>query len=95
MVPPIAIIVRYFNARLRASSRAIQTAMGELTANVQETVEGIKVIRIYDGYKTEAERFEATANNLRRVVMKQIAAAAANVPLVQFFAVLVAGVVIY
>ncbi len=95
MVPPIAIIVRYFNARLRASSRAIQTAMGELTANVQETVEGIKVIRIYDGYKTEAERFQVTANNLRGVIMKQISAAAANVPLVQFFAVLATGVVIY
>ena len=95
MLPPIALVVRYFNIRLRSTSRATQRAMGDLTQVVQETIDCNKVVKIFGGQAYETRRFNETSNTLRGVLMKQTAAAAANVPIVQLFAALATAVVIY
>ncbi|MEK6211005.1 MAG: lipid A export permease/ATP-binding protein MsbA [Pseudomonadota bacterium] len=95
MVPPIALVVRYFNVRLRNMSRATQQAMGDITQVLQETVECNKVVKIFGGQEYEANRFAETSNRLRGFSMKQTAAAAANVPIVQLLAALAVAVVVY
>ena len=95
MVPPIALVVRYFNVRLRNMSRATQQAMGDITQVLQETVECNKVVKIFGGQGYEARRFGETSNRLRGFSMKQTAAAAANVPAVQVLAALAVAVVVY
>jgi subfamily B ATP-binding cassette protein MsbA len=95
MVPPIALVVRYFNVRLRNMSRATQQAMGDITQVLQETVECNKVVKIFGGQEYEARRFAETSNRLRGFSMKQTAAAAANVPIVQVLAALAVAVVVY
>jgi subfamily B ATP-binding cassette protein MsbA len=95
MVPPIALVVRYFNVRLRNMSRATQQAMGDITQVLQETVECNKVVKIFGGQGYEARRFAETSNRLRGFSMKQTAAAAANVPVVQVLAALAVAVVVY
>ena len=95
MVPPIALAVRYFNIRLRNMSRATQRAMGDITQVLQETVECNKVVKIFGGQEYEAKRFAETSNRLRGFNMKQTAAAAANVPIVQVLAALAVAVVVY
>jgi len=95
MVPPIAVVVRYFNIRLRKMSRATQHVMGDLTQVLQETVECNKVVKIFGGHDYEAKRFADTSNRLRGFTMKQTAAAAANVPIVQVLAAVAVAVVVY
>jgi ATP-binding cassette, subfamily B, bacterial MsbA len=95
MVPPIAVVVRYFNIRLRNMSRKTQEAMGDITQVLQETVECNKVVKIFGGQEYESRRFADTSNRLRGFSMKQTAAAAANVPIVQFLAALATAVVVY
>ena len=95
MIPPIALVVRYFNIRLRKTSRSTQAAMGDLTQVVQETIDCNKVVKIFGGQNYETQRFNDTSNTLRRFMMKQTAAAAANVPIVQLFAALATAVVVY
>jgi ATP-binding cassette, subfamily B, bacterial MsbA len=95
MIPPIALVVRYFNIRLRATSRSTQTAMGDLTQVVQETIDCNKVVKIFGGQGYETRRFNQTSNTLRRWMMKQTAAAAANVPIVQLLAALATAIVVY
>ena len=95
MVPPIAVVVRYFNIRLRNMSRKTQEAMGDITQVLQETVECNKVVKIFGGQEYEAERFAVTSNRLRSFSMKQTAAAAGNVPIVQLLAALAVAVVVY
>jgi len=95
MVPPIAVVVRYFNIRLRKMSRATQHVMGDLTQVLQETVECNKVVKIFGGQDYEAKRFSDTSNRLRGFTMKQTAAAAANVPIVQVLAAVAVAVVVY
>ena len=95
MVPPIAVVVRYFNVRLRHMSRKTQEAMGDITQVLQETVECNKVVKIFGGQEYEAQRFAATSNRLRGFSMKQTAAAAGNVPIVQLLAAMAVAVVVY
>jgi subfamily B ATP-binding cassette protein MsbA len=95
MIPPIAVVVRYFNIRLRLMSRKTQEAMGDITQVLQETVECNKVVKIFGGQDYEAKRFADTSNRLRGFTMKQTAAAAANVPIVQLLAALATAVVVY
>jgi ATP-binding cassette, subfamily B, bacterial MsbA len=83
MTPVIVMIVRRIGARLRTSSRDVQQGMGNLTQVLQETIEGHKVVKLFGGQSYEAQRFDSEANRVRRFLMKQTAAAAASVPLVQ------------
>ena len=86
MTPVIIIIVRVISIRLRNSSRDVQRAMGDVTQVLQETIEGHKVVKLFGGHEYEAKRFDAEANQVRRYLMKQAAAAAASVPAVQLVA---------
>jgi subfamily B ATP-binding cassette protein MsbA len=95
MVPPIALVVRAFNFRLRRMSRATQQSTGDLTQVVQESIDCNKVVKIFGGQEYEAARFNTTGNRLRAYQMKNAAAAAANVPIVQLLAAMATAIVIY
>ncbi|MGH8742688.1 MAG: ABC transporter transmembrane domain-containing protein, partial [Burkholderiales bacterium] len=94
IAPPIVYIVRVVSLRLRAMSRETQRAMGELNQVIEEAIEGQKVVKIFSGQDYEAKRFHETNNWVRRYTMKQVSAAAANVPIVQLLAaVAIAGII--
>jgi ATP-binding cassette, subfamily B, bacterial MsbA len=95
VLPPIAMAVRYFNVRLRNTSRSTQRSMGEITQVLQEAIDCSKVVKIFGGQEYEIRRFEETSNRLRGFIMKQTAAAAGNVPIVQMLAALAVAVVVY
>jgi subfamily B ATP-binding cassette protein MsbA len=94
-IPPIALAVRAFNRRLRHLTRQTQHSMGDITQVLQETIEGQKVVKIFGGQGYETRRFGQAVNRVRQLVMKEQAAAAANVPVVQLFAAIAVGVVIH
>ncbi|MBX9811317.1 MAG: lipid A export permease/ATP-binding protein MsbA [Burkholderiales bacterium] len=95
MTPMIVGVVRMVSIRLRNSSRAVQAAMGDVTQVLQEAIEGHKVVKLFGGQRYEATRFAEQINRMRRFVMKQTAAAAASVPIVQFVAALALAGIIY
>ncbi len=95
MIPPIAVVVRVFNIRLRHMSRATQQTMGDLIHVVQESVECHKVVKVFGGQQYEISRFKEVVGRLRRFGMKQTAASAANVPIVQLLASIAVAVVVY
>ena len=95
MLPPIALVVRYFNGRLRWASRETQDSVGAVTEVVQETIDCNKVVKIFSGQADARERFFEVSNKLRRLLMKQTMAVAANVPIVQFIAAIATAIVIY
>jgi subfamily B ATP-binding cassette protein MsbA len=94
-IPPIALVVRAFNRRLRGLTRRTQQVMGDITHVLQESIEGQKVVKIFGGQAYERSRFAEAVNRVRGLLMKEQAAAAANVPIVQLLAAVAVGVVIY
>jgi subfamily B ATP-binding cassette protein MsbA len=94
MIPPIAIVVRLFNRRLRGLTRQTQQAMGDVNHVLQESIENQKVVKIFGGQAYEARRFGDAVDRVRRLLVKEQAAAAANVPIVQLLAAIAVAVVI-
>lgn len=95
MAPVIAYIIRVISKRMRASSRDSQRAMGDITQVIEESVSAHKVVKLFGGQQYESGRFSEQANWVRRYAMKQAAAAAANVPIVQMVAAIALAVIVY
>ena len=95
MAPIIAYIIHTISSRLRTSSRDAQRAMGDITQVIEESVSAHKVVKLFGGQQYEGGRFSDQANRVRRHTMKQAAAAAANVPIVQMVAAIALAVIVY
>jgi subfamily B ATP-binding cassette protein MsbA len=95
MAPVIAYIIRVLSRRMRNSSRETQRAMGDVTQVIEESVSAHKVVKLFGGQQYESDRFSEQANWVRRHMMKQTAAAAANVPIVQMVAAVALAVIVY
>jgi subfamily B ATP-binding cassette protein MsbA len=95
MAPVITIIIRVLGKRMRTNSRDTQQAMGNITQIIEESVSAHKVVKLFGGQHYESKRFNEHNNWVRRYSMKQAAAGAANVPIVQMVAAIALAVVVY
>lgn len=95
IVPPTALVIRYFSKRMRRLSRELQDTVGELTHVVQEGISGNREIKIFGGEEYENKRFNKVSNWIRRYRMKVAVASELNVPLVQMFTVTTLSIVVY
>jgi subfamily B ATP-binding cassette protein MsbA len=95
MGPFIVQIVRLASVRLRNASRASQRAMGDMTQIIEEAIEGQREVKLFGGQEYESARFGREADSVRRHSMKQVIAAAINVPLVQLVAAVALAVMVY
>ncbi|PIY06113.1 MAG: lipid A export permease/ATP-binding protein MsbA, partial [Gallionellaceae bacterium CG_4_10_14_3_um_filter_60_1069] len=95
IAPVVALIIRTINYRLRNASRDTQQAMGSITQVIEESVTAHKVVKLFGGQSYEQQRFDSEINGVRRHMMKQAAAALANVPLVQMVAAVALSFVIW
>ena len=78
--PFIAIVVKMISLRLRSLSRSLQDSMGDMTHVLEESVNGIKVVKVFGGQSYETGRFSGIANWIRRFRMKVTTTAAAPSP---------------
>src|SRR4030067_1037228 len=95
MAPVIALIISTISKRMRNSSRDAQKAMGDITQVIEESVGAHKVVKCLGGQQYEGQRFSEQNNWMRRHAMKQAAAGAANVPIVQIVAAVALAAVVY
>ncbi|GAB5604468.1 lipid A export permease/ATP-binding protein MsbA [Sideroxyarcus sp. TK5] len=95
VAPVVAWVIQTINRRLRSSSRDTQQAMGSITQVIEESVTAHKVVKLFGGQHYEQQRFAQEINWVRRHMMKQAAAAVANVPIVQMVAAIALAFVIY
>lgn len=95
MAPVIVYFMKIISVRLRAASRNSQQAMGDITQVIEESVTAHKVVKLFGGQSYESRRFDTQANWVRRHSMKQAAAAAANMPIVQMVAGVALAVIVY
>lgn len=95
IAPVIILVMRVINGRLRNASRESQTAMGDITQVIEESVTAHKVVKLFGGQHYESTRFFEQANKVRRYAMKQANAASANVPIVQLIAAMALSVILF
>lgn len=94
MLPVSALISQLFIKRLRRINRDTISMNAELTRVVRESIDGQRVIKLFDGYGRESARFQYVNSRLRRFAMRAAIADAALSPLAQFTVALSVGSVI-
>jgi len=93
--PIIGIIVNASSKRFKKISRNIQAAMGGITQNTSEVVDGYKVIKTFGGENYETNRFVKEAKNNRQQNVKLVATQAVSVAFIQLVAGFVLATVVY
>ncbi len=83
LLPPAALVSRLFMRRLREVNRHTINMNSELTRIVTEGLEGQRVIKLFDGYEYENERFAQVNARLRRFAIRGAAASGAIGPVSQ------------
>ncbi len=84
VAPLVGLTVNYVTRLFRRVSRRIQDSMGDITHIAEETVEGIRVIKIFSGYDYERRRFDGANEQNRRMGVRWAAIQAASAPVMQF-----------
>ncbi|MDP2560282.1 lipid A export permease/ATP-binding protein MsbA [Psychrobium sp. 1_MG-2023] len=82
--PLIGLIISVVSKRFRKISKAIQTAMGQVTTSAEQMLKGHKIILAFSGKEKEAKRFESVNNKNRQQAMKLVGASASSTPFIQF-----------
>ncbi len=83
VAPLVAFTVNYVTRMFRRVSHRIQDSMGDITHIAEETVEGIRVIKIFSGYDYERRRFHTANEQNRRMGVRWAAIQAASAPVMQ------------
>jgi len=95
VAPVMAIIIRKASKKLRGGNRAVQVTTGEMTGAVEETLNGIREIKLFGTHAHEDARFSVIAERLRKEIMRTVRVSSANVPIVQMVAAIAVALVIW
>ena len=93
--PAIALAVTTVSKRMRRLNKELQSSMGDLTATLEESISGHKVVKIFNGYDYETKRFRSLSNWLRRYANKVKVASAASVASVEIIISVALAAIIY
>ncbi len=95
IIMPISVITtRIFIKRLRRINMKTVDINAELTRVIKESIEGQRVVKLFNGYKFERERFFSVNGSLRRFAMRSAIASAAMTPITQLSIAFAVGIVI-
>lgn len=83
-LPFILVLIRILAKRLRGLSHNNQKDYGNMTQIITEAVSGQKVVKLYDGYNYEFDRFKESVTAIKNNNVKQAATASLNSGLSQF-----------
>ena len=94
LAPALALVMRTVSRRLDKLTRAYQTATDELAYVVEENVLAWRIVRLHGAARAQLERFSASSQHLRRLMIKSAAAGATSSPLTQLLAAIALSVVV-
>jgi len=94
LVPPAAWVSRVFMRKLREVNRDTVNMNAELTRIVTEGLDGQRVVKLFDGYEYENQRFSHVNARLRRFAIRAASSSGAVGPVSQAILSIALGAVI-
>jgi ABC-type multidrug transport system fused ATPase/permease subunit len=85
-VPILAVALRYFNTRIRPVYRRVRARLGDLNAQLQDNLSGIRVIQAFVQEDRELERFAIESENYYQARVEGIRYWATFFPAMRFVA---------
>jgi len=95
IIPSVGLIIRHISARLRHLSHVQQEAMGNMTHVLEEAIKGHKIVKVFDGFDYEAQRYHQAADRVRRYYMKFTFTGNLNSVSVHFISSLALAAIVY
>jgi ATP-binding cassette, subfamily B, bacterial MsbA len=95
IVPPVAFLTAKLASKLRKQSGRAQARIAELTAALNETLGGIRIVKGFGTEPEEKERFAHATVRYRRAVVRLLTLDALAGPLSEFWGVGVGVIVLY
>jgi subfamily B ATP-binding cassette protein MsbA len=83
IAPLISLVVVFASGKFRKHSKRIQASMGDVTQILNETLKGLKVIRIFGAEKQIGDKFTTSSALNTRQNMKLSITAAISAPIIQ------------
>jgi ATP-binding cassette subfamily B protein len=72
-LPPLVLITRFFQVRIRDAERATRKAVGEMNIHLQETLRGVEVIQAFNREAAFVDRFRQVLQRLLRAANRSTA----------------------
>ena len=94
VAPLLAILLRWVNKRIKRLTTQTQNIFGQLIGTLQESYEGQRVVKVYDGYEYETKRFFKVNNTLKDLSLRTQRVKAAATPLTQLISMSAVSVVV-
>lgn len=94
VAPLLALVLRWVSRKIKHLTSQSQDAFGKLIGAIQESYQGERVVKVYDGYDYEEERFENVNKDLRRLMIKAQKVRAAGTPLTQLISMCGVSIVV-
>ena len=95
IAPIVAWLIAVASAKLRGGNVAMQDITGKMTGAVEQSLVGVREIKLFGTHDHEAQRFARITEDLRRQTMRTVRVSALNVPLVQVLAATAVSAVIW
>jgi len=95
IAPVVAWLIRVASSKLRGGNQAMQASTGQMTGVIEESLNGVREIKLFGTHAHEAARFAEITETLRRQTMRTVRVSAINVPLVQVLAAIVVASVVW
>ena len=95
IAPIVAWLITIASKKLRGGNQAMQESAGAMTGAIEESLAGVREIKIFGTQAHEAARFATITEDLRANTMRTVRISALNVPLVQVLAALAVATVIW
>jgi subfamily B ATP-binding cassette protein MsbA len=95
IAPLVAWLIKVASAKLRGGNQAMQDSTGVMTGAIEESLNGVREIKLFGTHAHEAQRFGRITESLRRQTMRTVRISALNVPLVQVLASVAVAAVIW
>ncbi len=94
-IPLAGIPVLAFSRRVRRLSREQAHSLGQLSATLQESLSGQRVVKAFSGEDVEAQKFATRSQNQLKLQGKSLLAQAGSGPVVEVVASVAVAVVLY
>lgn len=82
--PMVAYLLRYISNRMRTVINACQSSFGSILGNVRETYDGHRLVKISNAYDFETQRFKATNERIRNMMIEMTKVTSLGTPVTQF-----------
>lgn len=94
VAPFLALIIRWVGKKIRRYGGGFQQALADLTSVVQEGYKGQRMVKIYDAYQYEQQRFMGANGLMKKLALQMQMVSGAGTPMTHFVSMCAVSIVV-